>query len=208
MRVTLLGATGLTGTLLLPMLEREHTVTVLARDVERVGTRCATTRVIGGDATDQMAVTDAVGAADAVITLVAPRRDGDVGTVRSDATKVLLSAVADVATDAHLIVVSALGGAASAGRLSWFGRLVYTRAVGRERLTEVDRQEELIAGCELRITVVRPPRLDDESASTPIEVAGRVGSRQTLHRSDLAHYLCAEVARRPTATRWVTLVSE
>ncbi|MBG0814591.1 NAD(P)-dependent oxidoreductase [Planomonospora sp. ID82291] len=208
MRVTLLGATGATGALLLPLLERDHDVTVLARRPDRVAAGSPGTRLRRGDATDPAAVRDAVAAAEAVVTLVAAPRGEAPGTVRSQATGVLLSAAREAAPGAHLVLVSALGGAASAGQLSWFGRMIYAAAVGRERLAEVDRQERLVTGATLPATLVRPPKLDDGPATGALEVTGRVGASQSLHRADLAAFLADVVRHRPSGPRAVTVVSK
>nr|BFE84348.1 hypothetical protein GCM10020093_069490 [Planobispora longispora] len=205
--MTLLGATGATGALVLPILERDHEVTVLARRPDRVTASSPGTRLHRGDATDPAAVRGAVSAAEAVITLVAAPRGDAPGTVRSQATGVLLSAAQEVAPGAHLVLVSALGGAASAGQLSRFGRMIYAAAVGRERLAEVDRQERLVTGTALSATLVRPPKLDDEPATGILEVTGRVKASQSLHRADLAKFLADVIHRRPPGPQAVTVVS-
>ncbi|GIN02059.1 hypothetical protein Pve01_37170 [Planomonospora venezuelensis] len=206
--MALLGATGATGALLLPILERDHEVTVLARRPDRVAASSPDTRLHRGDATDPAAVRGAVSGAEAVITLVAAPGRGAPGTVRSQATGVLLSAAREAAPGAHLVLVSALGGTASAGQLSWFGRMVYAAAVGRERLAEVDRQERLVAGAALPATLVRPPKLDDGPATGALEVTGRVRASQSLHRADLAGFLADVIHRRPSGPRAATVVSK
>src|SRR5690606_31476219 len=161
-----------------------------------------------GDATDAVAVKKAVSGADAVVTLVAAPQGAEPGTVRSDATRTLLE-VLETDPVPHLVAVSALGGRDSRDRQSRLARWVYARAVGPERLAEVDRQEDLIREADVVATVVRPPRLDNGPSSGYRFVTGKAGASIRLHRADLARLL-ADLATGPVpaATRFLIAASK
>lgn len=210
--IAILGATSITGGHLLQRLTATAgtTVTALARTAPAGGGAAHHSAVewVHGNATDPEVAARVIAGADAVITMVAARRDAAAGTVRSDATRALLAALADADPAPHLVVVSALGGRASRDQQSRTARWVYGKAVGPERLAEVDRQEELIVASGLPATVVRPPRLDDRPASGYREVAGKASVSLRLHRRDLADCLAdLALAPPPVAPRFLTIAS-
>jgi uncharacterized protein YbjT (DUF2867 family) len=207
MYITVIGATGATGRELLARLALRsdvEAVTVLARRPAAVP--AGPWRVLTGDASDLEAVTDAVTGAQAVVLLVGAPAGTPPALARSTATRVVVDAIRAAAPGAHLITVSAVGGEASIAQLSWFGRMIYRRVVGNERLAEVTRQEEIIATASITATVVRPPKLDDGPA-TGARAVTRVRTSATLHRADLADFLLEAAMRRPARPETVTLVS-
>ncbi len=207
--ISVLGGTSATGHHLLGLLSQrpDTKLTLLFRGTEPP-TGLLAARWVHGDATDPGAVTDAVAGADVVLTLVAARRQEPPGRVRSDATRAVLDAIDRVAPGAHLVAVSALGGQASRDQQTAPARLLYPRVVGAERLAEVDRQEALVAEWGGPATVVRPPKLDDRTATGYREATGPLGLSATLHRADLARYLADTAAGlRPTGTHFATVVS-
>jgi uncharacterized protein YbjT (DUF2867 family) len=207
MNITVIGATGATGRQLLARLALRSdvdAVTILARRPAAVP--AGPWRVLEGDASDLAAVTDAVTGAQAVVLIVGAPSGTPPALVRSTATRVVADAIRAAAPGAHLVAVSAVGGAASIAQLSWFGRMIYRRVVGDERLAEVTRQEEVIAAASIAATVVRPPKLDDAPA-TGARVVTQVRASATLHRADLADYLLEAAMRRPAQPETVTLVS-
>ena len=71
MNITVLGATGRTGTpLVAELLRRGHTLTALVRDPARLGPVAHRIRVVIGDSTDPEALGDALDGAEAVGFLV------------------------------------------------------------------------------------------------------------------------------------------
>ncbi|WP_147375572.1 NAD(P)-binding oxidoreductase [Jiangella rhizosphaerae] len=205
--LAVLGATSATGRHLLGRLTAIGSVAALTRQAPPE-TADSTVRWLQGDATDVGSVFSAIKDADVVITMVAASRMAEPGTVRSDATRALLAALAQSGADSHLVAVSALGGHGSADQLSRAARWIYRRVVGADRLAEVDRQEELIRSSGIPATIVRPPRLDDRPASGYQEVTGKASSSLRLHREDLADCL-ADLATNPppTALRFLTIAS-
>lgn len=188
--VTVLGGTGQTGRILLSCLAENNSidVTTLIRSPHTELPEGIHTII--GDATDSEVVAHAIDNADTVITLVAAAAtEKHVGTVRSDATRVLVNLLSQHTKPCRLVAVSALGGSQSINQLTRPARWVYSRAVGKERFAEVDLQESLIANSRLPFTVVRPPRLDNKPGSGYEVTSGSVGISASLHRSDLAQCL-------------------
>lgn len=208
-KIALLGAASATGRLLLDRLASASDAEVTALARARPEGPAPAARWLTGDATDPETVAEAVSGAEVAITLVAARTGTAPGSVRSEATAVLLDVLKDSDSLRHLVVVSALGGSGSRRQLGLAARWVYRMAVGNERLVEVDRQEGLVAASGLRATVVRPPKLDDRPSSGYRKVTGGVGMSASLHRSDLAHCLAdLALGEAPTGLTYLTVASK
>lgn len=207
-RIGVLGGTGKTGRLLVNHLIGRPEVEVSALVRPESAALPSGVRVVEGSATNCAAVAETIKGADAIVTLVASPLGQEVGTVRSESTRVLVDVLAGARDAAHLIVVGALGGSRSRSQQRTMARWLYPRIVGAERLAEVDLQEHILDAASLPVTLIRPPRLDDKPGTGAVEATPPVGLSATLHRADLAHLLAGlTMGPPPVRSRSVTPVS-
>ncbi len=191
MKILIVGATGATGRHVVDQaLRRGHDVVALARnrpdqDFPDVG-------VVLGDVRDRGTLAEALAGAQAVVSCLGVRLGQDPGTVRSDGTEALVTAMTEYAVP-RLIAVSSVGVGDSRAGQSRPARMLWPYLAGRQRLAEADRAEQRIrcAPTNLSWTIVRPPRLTDGPAAGSVDVGPqlRTGLGSTLARADLATVL-------------------
>ncbi|MEW5809017.1 MAG: NAD(P)H-binding protein [Actinomycetota bacterium] len=196
MRVSVIGATGGTGRLVVAYaLARGHGITVLLRDAA-AATEFLGADVVVGDIRDPGAVGAAVNGADAVISCLGVRLGQAPGTVRSRGTATLVSQMR-AQNVRRLLAVSAVGVGSSRADQSRGARMMSSFVPGRARLAEAyaAEQEIVCAAGEVDWTIVRAPRLVDKDSGAAVTVAEsvRVGLRSQLTRNALAQVLLDEL---------------
>lgn len=169
MRITLFGATGLTGRhVLAQALERGHEVTALVRRPEAVQLRHERLRLVQGDALDPDAVLRAVQGQDAVLQClgIGGKGDGTPSTFVSDATRHIVDAM-----KAHrvrrLVCMSNVG----AGDSATFGPWIYRAFILPTYmgwlvaiLADKERMEPTVRDSGLDWTLARFPAILDRPA--------------------------------------------
>lgn len=187
MNVTVLGATGRTGRLLVAELGRRgHEVTVLVRDPSRAP---EATHVVVGDSRDAQALASALIRAEAVVSALGPARK-DHHLHRQ--TAIRLVPAMRMTGVRRFIGISGAGVDAAGDRKRARDRVI---SAGMHLLTRsmvADKTGELAAwqDTELDWTLVRPPRLVDGPATGRVEHNAYVSARSTrMHRADLAAFL-------------------
>jgi putative NADH-flavin reductase len=205
-RIAVVGASGATGRHVLRLAaERGIAVTAVCRRPDALADLAGPHRLVVADAVDPVAMKETLAGHDTVVSLVAAPLGSPVGTVRSAAARAVVGAMIGNG-GGRLVAVSSLGGAGSADQLTWAARRVFTRAVGAERLAEVDRQEEIVRVSGLDWVLVRPPRLVDAPAGRDFRLAehGRHGLAAKLDRVTLAaallHLACVGAPSRAALT--------
>jgi putative NADH-flavin reductase len=196
MRLTILGATGGIGRLLLPLaLDQGHEVTAFARAPEKITRNGSRLRVLGGDlfSADQMAA--AIHGSDAVLSAFGPSTLGRTH-LRRDFGRTMVQALRAAGVSRFLHVSSAL--------LFPDGGLlvkVMTNTIMRNVAADHrDCDAELIQP-DLAWTIVRPPRL----LNSPPTGQARIASGHlpkggfTVSRADVAAFMLQET----TAPRFV-----
>jgi putative NADH-flavin reductase len=187
MNVTVLGATGRTGRLLVAeLIRRGHQVTVLVRDPARAPKG---TRVVVGDSRHDAALGTAVTGADAVISALGPV--GKDQQVHRDTAKHLIF-VMRAAGVRRYIGVSGAGVDAAGDRKRTRDRIISAGMHLLARAMVADKTAELALwrGTDLDWTLVRPPRLIDGSPTGQVEHEAHLSTRSTgMRRSDLAVFL-------------------
>jgi putative NADH-flavin reductase len=189
--VTVLGATGATGALVVrALLARGHSLRILARRPDAVPTADRAV-VIAGDALDAGAVKRALAGADAVVSSLGSRPwRGD--RICSEGTRVLVDAML-----AHgpkrAIVVSSVGVAdtlAHADLATRFARATFLSGV----LADKDRMEAIVRASELEWTVVRPVGLTNGALSGRYRAADDGTVRGGfVSRADVAEFIAREL---------------
>lgn len=208
MRILVVGATGGTGHEVVRLGgEAGHEMVAMVRrpvrldDLEPAGTVLA-------DALDPAQVREAVSDVEAVISSLGVRLGETPGRVRSEGTANLVRAMQS-GGPARLVAVSTVGVGSSAHSQSWPARRLWPRLVGRDRLEEARRAEEVVTASDLDWTIVRPPRLTDrDPAGSPVVGEDlRTGMQSTLSRTGLAEVLLRAATQAAWSRQCVTAIS-
>jgi putative NADH-flavin reductase len=189
LRITVFGATGRTGHLLVRQaLDAGHAVTAYARNPERLRIGHPNLSVLAGQLDNDEGVLAAVQGADAVI-------EG-VGAV-SDGTRRIIAAM-DTSGARRLVVVSTCS-APDPQDLpdAKFKALVqFVKTAAPTPYREVRRAAELVRASDLDWTLVRVAKLNDKKAAGQVKAGyyghGAVGL--SISRADLAAFLLDQVA--------------
>jgi putative NADH-flavin reductase len=190
MRLTILGATGGIGRLLVAGgLEQGHEVTVLARAPEKVNQRDARLRVVGGDLLDVEQMTAAMRGADVVLSAFGPVTYRKIN-VRRDFGRAVATAMRRAGVKRVLHVSAALL-FRDAGMVINVMRNTLFRYVSKDQW---EAEKEMMQP-DLEWTMVRPPRLLDKPATGKIRVArGRLPKGGfDISRADVADYMLEEM---------------
>jgi putative NADH-flavin reductase len=189
MRLTILGATGGIGRLLLPLaLDEGHEVTAFARAPEKITRTGSRLRILGGDLYDADQMARAIQGSDAVLSAFGPttlRRTH----LRRDFGRVLVNALRTTGVDRLIHGSSAF--------VFGEGGLVYSLMSNTlfRNVTKDHRDgDEEMAQPDLAWTILRPPRLLDGPASgNPRVLAGHLPKRAfTISRADVAAFMLKE----------------
>ena len=184
MNLTILGATGATGTLLVERaLAAGHHVTALVRTPQKLTSKHANLRAITGDATDGAAVARALEGADAVLSALGTNK----GTLMAAATRAILAG-AERHNVKRVVVLSSfavqrerLAGVAKAMTGLMMGAAIKDKAAG----------EDLLRTSGLDWTIVYATLLGNGPATgaTVVPDGATLGMSQKIARADVAAFL-------------------
>ncbi len=189
MQLTILGATGGIGRLLLAMaLEQGHEVTAFARAPEKITRNGSRLRVLGGDLFNAQQMASAIRGSDAVLSAFGPttlRRTHQ----RRDFGRTLVEALRSATVDRFIHVSSAL--------LFSDGGLpikVMSNTLFRNVCADHHDCDVALAQPDLAWTIVRPPRLIDTSPTGRARiVSGHLPKGGfTVSRADVAAFMLQE----------------
>jgi uncharacterized protein YbjT (DUF2867 family) len=186
MRVTVFGATGGTGRLVVPAARAAgHDVTVLVRDPAKLVDLDPAVTVEVGDARDPVAVQRAVAGAQAVVSAIGSH-DMSRSTLITDC---MTTIVADLPAGTRLLAVSTVGAGGSGGQMPLPVRAILS-VVLRNAIADHDGQERAIMGSDLDWTIARCVGLTDDPPSGTVHelTSGRVGGSR-IARADVARWL-------------------
>lgn len=209
MRLTVFGATGGTGTLLVEQaLDHGHAVTAVVRDPARLAVPARERlRVVTADVTDPAAILPAVGGADAVLSALGHRGAGS-ATICHDGARGIVAAMEKAGVRRFLMVTAA--GLAVEPEDGLVTRLVAKPLLGRilrNGFTDMRNAEEEVRARDVDWTIVRPPRLTDKPPTGRYRVAyGRgLPKAWTISRADLAAGLLRLIGDEKAVRRHVTI---
>lgn len=183
MNLSVLGATGATGTQLVEQaLTAGHHVTALARSPEKLTITNPSLHVVQGDATDRAAVSRAMKGADAVISTL-----GATGPVIAEATRAIV-AVAKQEGPQRIVIMSSF--AVARDRLTPASKLLTRMAMGSQ-IKDKTTGEEALRASGLDWTIVYATKLTNGPKTEPtvVPVTTKVGMSQKISRATAASFL-------------------
>lgn len=210
MRITVFGASGGTGQLLVKQAAAHgHHVTAVVRNPNSVMAFDPATTVRRADVLDPESLTGTTLRADAVISVLGPRDGRQPTTVYSEGTANIMQDMR--ATGARRLLVISAVPASPPGEKSIFERYILHPILWRffgPSYTDLRRMEaELRETADVDWTIVRPPRLTDGGPTGRYRSAvdSRLAGAKRISRGDLAAALLTAAADKSLVRRVVTV---
>ncbi len=193
MKVLVIGATGLTGKLLVQqLLDRGDEVTAFARNPADVTLKHERLRTTKGDARDLASLEAAVAGQDAVLAAFGPRSLSK-DDLQETFDRNLLAAMKKGGVK-RLVNLSAWG----AGDSRQHSNLIFKIALNtllRNVFADKDRGEALVIASDLDFTNVRPGQLVNEPARGGVKASlDPAGLKPKMTRADLATFMIEQIA--------------
>src|SRR5271165_5990022 len=206
MKLTILGATGATGTCLISQaLAAGHEVTAVVRDPARLaGPAHPRLRTVTADVMNPASIAPAIAGADAVISAVGPRGTGPT-TVIQDSVHSIIAAMDKTGTRRLLQVSgSIVADEGESPYMRYLVKPVARRTFLRHVCADMRRAEDEIRGSDLDWTIFRPPALNGKAATGADR---NLPHGFTISRADLAACMLATLADPATVHRHVAIAS-
>jgi putative NADH-flavin reductase len=211
MKLTILGATGATGTFLVGQaLAAGHDVTAVVRDPARLAVPAhPRLRTVTADVMEPASISPALAGADAVISAVGPRGTGPT-TVIQDSVRSIIQAMDKTGTRRLLQVSGSV--ATDEGEspyLRYLLKPVVRRTFLRHVCADMRRGEEQIRESDLDWTIFRPPALTSKAARGTYRTAidRNLPHGFTISRADLARCMLALLDDPAIVHRHVSVAS-
>jgi putative NADH-flavin reductase len=189
MRLTVLGATGGIGKLLIPMaLEQGHEVTAFARAPEKISRNGGRLHIVGGDLFNSRQMAEAIRGSDAVLSAFGPTTLRPTH-LRRDFGRTLVEAVRQAGVPRFIHVSSAFCFDEGGGLLY----AVMTNTLFRNVTIDHRDADKEMAQSDLGWTILRPPRLLDRPAIGQHRVVvDHIPKGLTITRADVATFMLQE----------------
>ncbi len=196
MKVLVIGATGLTGTIAVRrLLERGDVVTAFARTPASLAMSDDRLRVAQGEARDYESLRRAVEGQDAGLSAFGPRTVFGKSDLQETFMRNLVRAMKDAGVK-RLVNLSAWGAGDSDAILTWFARSFKNAA--RDFFDDKDRGEAILLASDLEWINVRPPRLTNSPARGGVKASLDPKPKPWLpflSREDLAAFMIEQLDR-------------
>jgi putative NADH-flavin reductase len=211
MKLTILGATGATGTCLTSQaLAGGHEVTAVVRDPSRLAVPAQPRlRTVTADVMDPASITPAIADADAVISAVGPRGTGPT-TVIQDSVRSIIAAMDKTGTRRLLQVSgSVVADQGESPYLRYLLKPLARRTFLRHVCADMRRGEDEIRESNLDWTIFRPPALTGKPATGAYRTAidRNLPHGFTVSRADLAACMLARLDDPAVVHRHVSIAS-
>jgi putative NADH-flavin reductase len=198
MKLTIFGATGRTGHLLVEQaLAAGHEVTAFARNPAKLGVTNDRLRVVQGDLTDAAQIEAAIRGANAVLSVLGPSNNQATHTI-SRGMDLILAAMKQ--TGVRRLIMSAGAGVRDPqdkpGAIdSVFGALL--KVTARNVYEDMVQAVAKVRASDLDWTVVRVPMLTDDPAKGKLKI-GYLGSGVSprISRADMAEFILKQAGDR------------
>ena len=191
MNIAVFGATGRTGKQVVEQaLERGYEVTAFARNPEKLGELRERIQVIQGDVQDKEKVSQAVAAADAVISVLGPTKNEPVFEVTRGTENILDAMEQHEVSRLVLSTGAGIGDPNDEPKLFHRVMNLLVKTFSRYIYEDMKRTVETVRGSSGDWTVVRVPVLTDDPATGEVKV-GWVGKGMgpRISRADMAGFL-------------------
>ena len=211
MKLTILGATGATGTTLTGQaLAAGHEVTAVVRDPARLAVPAhPRLRTVTADIMDPASIIPAIDGADVVLSAVGPRGTGPT-TVIQDSVRSIIQAMHKTGTRRFLQVSgSVVADEGESPYLRYLLKPLARRTFLRHVCADMRRGEQEIRDSDLDWTIFRPPSLTDKAATGTYRTAidRNLPHGFTVSRADLAACMLASLSDPATVHRHVAIAS-
>jgi len=200
MRLTVFGATGASGQLLVnKALAAGHEVTAFARNPRKLTVRSEKLRVVSGELTDAASIEKAISGAEAVISLLGPSGKSK-GTPVADGMRLIVAAMEKQGVK-RLIATATPSATDPSDGTAWSFSLAVTmiKVLAGSAYQEIVATADVVRGSSLDWTLVRLPMLTDKPASHGAR-AGFVGDAGirlfSLSRGALADFVLAQLEEK------------
>ena len=209
MKLTILGATGATGTCLTEQaLAAGHEVTAVVRDPARLAIPAhRRLRAVTADVMDPVSIIPAIAGADAVISAVGPRGTGPT-TVIQDSVRSIIQAMQKTGTSRLLEVSgSIVTDEGESPYLRYLLKPVARRTFLRHVCADMRRGEDEIRDSNLDWTIFRPPSLTGKPAKGTYRTAidRNLPHGFSVSRADLAACMLTKLDDPTTVHRHVSI---
>jgi putative NADH-flavin reductase len=195
MIVAVFGASGRTGRLLVPYAAEKGVIQRLHYRAVPADPAPDTATVVVGSLADPTAVREVLRSADAAVLLLGPKADART-VFTATATKAIIAGMKSQGVPRLLCLTGAMigdmpGNVAIALRLMSFG----IRRTGQaEMMDDRDAQERLVRNSKLTWTLIKPPRLSDDSATAfDAGPSVSVGMNSQASRAALSRFIVDEL---------------
>ena len=211
MKLTILGATGATGTALTGQaLAAGHEVTAVVRDPARLAVQARRQlRTITADVMDPASIAPAIDGADAVLSAVGPRGTGPT-TVIADSVRSIIQAMHKTGTRRFLLLSgSVVADEGESPYLRYLLKPLVRRTFLRHVCADMRRGEEEIRASDLDWTIFRPPSLTGKPARGTYRTAidRNLPHAFTISRADLASCMLALLDDPATVHRHIAIAN-
>ena len=211
MKLTILGATGATGTCLTSQaLAAGHEVTAVVRDPARLAVAAhPRLRIVTADVMDPASIAPAIEGADAVISAVGPRGTGPT-TVIQDSVHSIIEAMAKTSTRRFLEVSgSIVADEGESPYLRYLLKPLVRRTFLRHVCADMRRGEREIRDSDLDWTIFRPPSLTGKAAQGTYRTAidHNLPHGFTISRADLASCMLKLLDDPATVHRHISIAN-
>jgi putative NADH-flavin reductase len=210
MRLTVLGATGGIGKLLIPLaLDRGYEITAFARAPEKIASNGSSAlrshpglHIIGGDLFNARQMAEAIRGSDVVLSAFGPTTLRPTH-LRRDFGRTLVQALHSAGVPRFIHVSSAF--CFKEGGLLY---AVMTNTLFRNVTIDHCDADNEMSQSDLDWTILRPPRLTDGPANGNLRVtAGHLAKGLTITRADVARFMLQEAANPHYVRQYVGLSS-
>lgn len=186
MRITVFGANGRTGVLLVyQALEKGHVVTAVARRADSVPIRHPNLTVIQGDILDYQMVKEAVAGREAVLSALGVNQR-KYNTILSEGTKNILQAMKECGVK-RFICMSSAGVLGNDGGFI-FGKIIVPLFLKQE-MEDKKRQLQALRESDLEWVAVRPSGLTDSPKTGKYRITDGPPVYRSVPRADVADFM-------------------
>ena len=195
MKLTIFGATGRTGQLLVKQaLEAGHELTLFVRNANAITLVDVNLKVVQGDLSNKVQLTEVIAGSDACISVLGGNSLTKHATELCNGIKNIVN-VMETCGVKRFIYLSSLGAGNSKQLMPAIARLLIVNLLLRIPLQDHTRNQQVIAQSKLQWTILQPGGLTDKvltgvynsgSEMTPIKGSAAIS------RANVAHFILAE----------------